>query len=370
MIKSSSKAFISAAVEPASQSRDYIAIAIISGLLGLPRVADFSDKRVWIKPDDASKFLKLNFVGQRNVRLDHVRSLSNAMTSGSYAPNNVIAISYNPDRPDDVSMICLLNGQHTLHAIISSNRSQPLIVSLFPCRTRAEIEFHYAVFDQGRVRTQLDISKAVGLNDAVRISSLPKAAITALGSSSSLLRAHLTDSRLVEKDKRRNAIISKMWVNEAAQIFSLIEGPDRRLNPDALPIGATGKLFRKRLISHAFFAVALVSMRSHPGETEQDLRDLVAMADSADQGSPEGDQFVWGVVDYVTTVHLGTGTERRIAAYNFAHLLVEMRYRRSSGDRSRKIGGILINGVPSLDQSTALWDTLTEDRLPRSIVNV
>ena len=371
MNKSSRKSYIASAVTgPVTRSREDIALWLLSDLLQQPSVAQFVDRRTCINPELASDILKLHFEGQRNVRLDQVRTLEKAMTSGTYAPNNIVALSYNPDRPDDTSMVALLNAQHTLYAIIASNTTQPLIISLFPCRSRAEIEFHYSVFDQGRTRTQLDISKAVGLNDAARISQLPKAAVTALGSSSALLRAHLTDSRLVEKDKRRNAIISKMWVDEAAEIFTLIEPPSRRSNPNAQTIGDTGKLFRKRLISHAFFAVALVSMRSHRDETVAAIRELVAMADSADQDDATGDKFVWDVVDFVTNSHLGTGTERRIAAYNFAHLLVEMRHRRNTGETKRKIGSILINGVPTLDQSTALWDTLTEDRLPRSVVNV
>jgi hypothetical protein len=350
-------------------TRASISEMLLSMFQDVPGLMGYKDRRVLVSDSLAGRLLLLNYMGQRTLRIDQAKTLHRAMVAkNAYAPNNVIAFSYNPDNPDDLSMVCLLNGQHTLTAMVSSGTSWPLIISLFPCRSRADIEFHYSVFDQARARTQLDVSRAVGLADTIRQHKLPKQAISALGSATGLIRAHFKELREIGRDKLSTARLSRDWVKEASVIYGMIETPDRRSNPDAPVIGNYGKFLRKRLTSPSFFGVLLVAMRSHPTETVIALKDLISVADQVDNDETPSDHGIHDVADFLSTTSISAGSDRRIATRNFIHLLVALRHRQDGEDFD--VQSIIIDGMPSVREADALWDILTEDRLSRSIVAV
>ncbi len=324
-------------------------------------VAGFVDVRRWINKHEASDLLKLSYGGQRQVRVDQVKALTTAMNNGSdYAPNNIIAFSYNPDNLNDTTMVVGLNGQHTLHSIIQSGKAQPLIISLFPCRTLADIQHHYAVFDQGKGRNQIDVSRAAGLDVSIAKNQLPKAALSALGATAALMRARLIDSRFASKDKWRNTLIMRDWMFQARQVYETLGLIGKQTG-----LGETGKQVRRRLVSSSLFAVCLVSMRSHVPETIQALQDLAVTADRIDRGE-EVPAFLQDAVEFLCEAKIGSGTDRRILTRNFIHILVALR----GVGAFPPLGDLVIDSMPSVNESEALWDVLTEDRLSRAIVNV
>jgi len=64
------------------------------------------------------------------------------------------------------------------------------------------------------------------------------------------------------------------------------------------------------------------------------------------------------------------GSDRRIASRNFIHLLVSLRDRARGNAVAESIEDILISSTPTVSESEALWDILTEDRLDRSVASV
>jgi len=131
---------------------------------------------------------------------------------------------------------------------------------------------------------------------------------------------------------------------------------------------------RKRLGSPLLLPVILVALRSHPDETEITITQILECADT----ESEDDAFLRQVVDYIAgtsddprlVMRSSNGSDRRIASRNFIYLLVALRDRARGNATAQSIEDILITSTPTISESEALWDILTEDRLDRSVANV
>lgn len=106
----------------------------------------------------ASAWIDKRYEHQRDISHAHVAELARAMFDGTFSPVTSIMLSnINGEQS-------LLNGQHTLLAIIKSKKPQVLPIVYYTCETRAEEAELYYRTDRNRKRT---------LADSMRVTELP-----------------------------------------------------------------------------------------------------------------------------------------------------------------------------------------------------
>lgn len=119
-----------------------------------------------ISPQKAQMWLDDNYERQRPVRRKYVDFYASEMEKGRWRPTNPIAFAYlNGDR-------YLVNGQHTLLAIVSSGetlRFNP--VHYHDVEAMSDIDDLYAHYDIGRGRTYVNSMNAYGIVDKTGLSS-------------------------------------------------------------------------------------------------------------------------------------------------------------------------------------------------------
>jgi len=94
-----------------------------------------------------------NFANQRPVRIRHVKKLADAILDDKFRPVSPITFALN-----DALKVVNVNGQHTLHAIVKSNKTTRLLINFTP-ETAKDV---YTVIDNHNKRTVFDAVKAIG----------------------------------------------------------------------------------------------------------------------------------------------------------------------------------------------------------------
>lgn len=102
---------------------------------------------------------------QRQVRPTHVTYLANLMRQGRFRAGSSIDFGFYDQQH------YLVNGQHTLHAIMAYGQPIPLLVTRHIVASREELAHLYSTFDRQLRRTQQDVFHVF---DFLRQSSLSK----------------------------------------------------------------------------------------------------------------------------------------------------------------------------------------------------
>jgi len=121
------------------------------------------------------------FPRQRDVSQQQVDRYVSEMRHGWWIPGSPLFFAVLPN--DDMF---LLNGQHSLSAVVASGISQPFTATFYGCRDMDEAGHLYSRFDIHRRRSWNDAYKAAGFHEKF---SLHKTWIGAFGSSIRLLLA-------------------------------------------------------------------------------------------------------------------------------------------------------------------------------------
>lgn len=104
-----------------------------------------------VDPDLARTWLRDHkYEKQRKIRPYHVKNLANEMIANRFMEKTAIHFCYFDGR------FYLVNGQHTLSAIVLSEQSVNLIVVVYPCTTWTQVADYFARFDTHLTRQMSD----------------------------------------------------------------------------------------------------------------------------------------------------------------------------------------------------------------------
>ncbi len=119
-----------------------------------------------ITPAVATSMLeKMSYEGQRTTRSEHVRFLANEMRQKRFI-GNTLAIC---EMPGGTQL--LVNGYHTLKAIVEAQTSQIMPVEFFQTKSYQDVAKVYARFDRQLKRTRLDTWRVYGLEEQFNLPS-------------------------------------------------------------------------------------------------------------------------------------------------------------------------------------------------------
>lgn len=182
-----------------------------------------------IPPGIAQRILdEANFAGQRKVKEYRVQERLEDITHQRWRPQ-VAPISF-AQLPD--GKLCLVNGQHRLHAIARSGTNVPNLVTIIPADNDADVRRLYALFDTPESRrSDTEMLQGAGVHEALGLKTRTTAA---LFKAMTLLRSDLepTSNSMGVDAKSRNGRLEDIndWATEARLFESLIEGCDSFLS--------------------------------------------------------------------------------------------------------------------------------------------
>lgn len=209
---------------------------------------------------------------QRRLREYHVEELAVEMQHRRFTQGTQVAFGRLKDR------LYLVNGQHTMHAIVKSGLTQYLAVLIEDVETYDDLGPLYNRFDNQATRTWHDSVRAMGISDKT---SLTDAQAAATLSAVLLIQTGFrvpTISNFPTEMKSRDARFqaAKPWWPYAEKYFALIEGADNFIRP--------------RLKRQAVVAVALMTLKYQP-EIAPDFWIGVANDDGLRRGDPRKTLF-------------------------------------------------------------------------------
>lgn len=208
-----------------------------------------------------------HFERQRKLSEANISRLAYEMSHGHFVQGTPIFFGVLPDKA-----MYLVNGNHTLEAIMSSTLPQLLTFIYHPCTDLEEVASLYATFDANKPRTWGDSLKAVGMGE-----KLPYAPQVA-----SAVRMILANFKSVSGTAKRQGVAT--IANSKSEVFAKLHDFERpaRLIHDALA-GAPGSN-QKLLLRVPVLAVLLEIARAQPSEAFNFIKDL-----AADDGLKLGD---------------------------------------------------------------------------------
>lgn len=113
-----------------------------------------------IGPQQAAEVLEMNYQRQRKLDQRHVAFLANEMEQGRFMQGTKVHACTLPNRQQ-----CLINGQHTVSAILKSGLPQLLTVQITRCKDEEEVAACYAREDLGKRRSKSVLYHAFGMED-------------------------------------------------------------------------------------------------------------------------------------------------------------------------------------------------------------
>lgn len=123
------------------------------------------NKTVTVTPEKAIELIKLNtFKRQRPLNQKHMLELAHEMREGRFT--EAIQIHFAQMNADLI--LILVNGQHTLSAIIYSGISIQLTLAYYSCDDDADVARLYSRFDKGG-RTPRDVYRALGIAENMEL---------------------------------------------------------------------------------------------------------------------------------------------------------------------------------------------------------
>jgi hypothetical protein len=156
-----------------------------------------------------------HFERQRPISATNIKRLAREMTKGRFIPGTPIFFCVLPD-----GGMAIVNGNHTLEAVVTSGMTQVLTFVLLRVASLKEAGDVYASFDMHKARTWLDALKAVGLEDAVE---MPNQVMSAVGI---IMQGFRYNAANVEAHRSRPARFETMldYKSEAAIIHQALSG--------------------------------------------------------------------------------------------------------------------------------------------------
>ena len=127
---------------------------------------NFDVEKVFVTPEMAKQILaESNYERQRPFRKGWSDYISNEISAGRFSLNTLAFCQNGSGKK------YLVNGQHTLTAIVNSNIGLHLPVVTIQTDTPQEVDQNYTKLDIQRKRTIADVLRALGLEEELGISS-------------------------------------------------------------------------------------------------------------------------------------------------------------------------------------------------------
>lgn len=144
-----------------------------------------------VTPEMAKYWLENNsYTGQRSIRPRHVEYIAQAIDHNLFRKNTVITFCVLGNKH------FLVNGYHTLSAIIKRDKPFPLVLEDIEVSSMEEIAFIYSTFDRNLTRSHGDIFSGHNLAEKIHI---PKGTLKSYSAGIAVLVTGFTD---VHKDTR------------------------------------------------------------------------------------------------------------------------------------------------------------------------
>lgn len=166
----------------------------------------------FVTPAEARTVLTAcEFERQRNLSLQHVERLGEEMKKGWFLSGTPIWICVLPDKS-----MRLVNGNHTMAAIVESGVTVPLTIVYQQVKSLEEAGAVYACFDIQRVRSFLNAAQAAGAGETVANLG---AVLAGVGGILRDFRFNTTDTGW-ERSSRRLRIDGLKEYEQAAQLLA------------------------------------------------------------------------------------------------------------------------------------------------------
>lgn len=199
-------------------------------------------KLIKITPELAKEYVGLIYEHQRPKNQSHVDYLANAMEKSLFDPTSNIAFaSLNGKK-------VLIDGQHTLWAIMKSGIPQTLLVSDYFVTDVTQIARLYSHFNIGKRRSLFDSIRAYDITADLGLKSTQ---INQVAAAVRYMKAGFPRYKSTDRYQHEEMIeLVRRWQNEAHIIYNTIEGCD-------YPI-------KQKLCSAPILAVLLAIIRYSP----------------------------------------------------------------------------------------------------------
>jgi len=202
-----------------------------------------------------------HFERQRAINELNTQRLTVEMVHHRFVPGTTVYFAVLPD-----GRMLILNGNHTLEAVIASGTTQRLVFIFQEVDDEAEAARLYTCFDVHKTRNWTDALRAVSPDATI---AMPQSTLPAIGH---IMQAFSYDHRNVEANNSRGSRFDKLpdYQEAAATLQAVLVG-----------VPAVNKLAVKR---KGVMAVALETVRYQPGHGSVFWKDL-----AHDDGLPNGD---------------------------------------------------------------------------------
>lgn len=251
-----------------------------------------------ITPDQAAFWLKSQYKHQRQEDKAHTAQLARAMIDGTFSPVNTIMFTRLKGETN------MINGQHTLRAIIMSGKEQMLPVAFYDVDNEHQQAQLYFRIDRQRQRNFGDSIRATGLceetgltpTQAKQIATAAKFIKTGFGITQ-ISKAAISDDDLIQW--------VPIWQDCCKAILDAISpctGQDRSI-----------------VTQQPVFAVALVTMR-YQGKLSREFWRQVVQDDGLEKHDPRKTLRRW-IQERRNSRHLSTQSQTRASEIARAAIL-------------------------------------------------
>jgi hypothetical protein len=224
-----------------------------------------------IDAKQAALWLELKYKHQRAINPYTLQLLVNAMADGTFSPVNSIMFSVLNGRSS------LINGQHTLTAIVRSGKPQTMPVVFYEVEDGEEEAMLYFRIDRQRRRNFADSIRSTAICDELRITpTQAKETAGALRFAKGNFGVKRSYGMLVSDDEMLQWI--KEWAWEIKAIHACIT--------------PCGSYERRLVLSVPVYSVALITMRYQPDKAREFWRQ-VAQGDGLERGDPRKTLREW-----------------------------------------------------------------------------
>jgi hypothetical protein len=194
-------------------------------------------------PEMAKIYLSFLYKYQRNLRKDHVTFLASEMKRGNFTDSKIdVGVLDGAER-------MLLNGQHTLNAIIESGVTLDLSVIEHYAQNEEDLKRLYETFDTQHRRTYVDSMRVYELANEL---GMTETAVSDLGAALVWARCNFGIDKQVRNSitfqDRRNW--SRFWKWEMNAVLDAIKPCERNV--------------RTTILKQSVLSVALITMRYQP----------------------------------------------------------------------------------------------------------
>jgi hypothetical protein len=232
-------------------------------------------------------WLDKRYKHQRPINQRHVDHLARAMHEGKFSPVNSIAFSLLDGQ------VSLINGQHTLRAIVQSKRPQTLNIVYYTVDNETEEAELYFRMDKPLKRNTADSMRATNIPETL---SLSPSKIRETASALRFMKENFGVARHTQDLVSDDDLIEwlPLWSWEAHAVWNCLTGCTARE--------------RNLITRKAVLSVALATMRYQPSDARE-FWGQVAHADALDRNDPRLTLREWLLSEQGRNNRLGGRTQ-------------------------------------------------------------